>query len=158
MLRGEYILTFKDGKQIIVPNTIVAEGAEQFLAELFNGTAAASLHLGLCNQVPDNGDVLAAILSEPTIGVNGYARKALARNSTDFPSIATANNESFVTSKQLTFTASGGDFDAPFSRFFLCDQLSGFVGTLFSYSAALSTPVTLADGVSFDAQYRFYLS
>ena len=157
MMRGEYILTFPD-KQIIVPNTIVAEGAEQFLAELFNGTAAATLHMGLCNQVPDNGDVLADVTSEPTIGTGSYARLPLLRNSVDFPVIVSANNESYVTSKQLTFAASGADFDAAFSRLFMCSALTGFVGTLFSYSAALATPITLLDGVSFDAQYRFYLS
>ena len=158
MIHGEYIITLDTGKQIILPNTIVGEGAEQFLAELFKGTAAASLHMGLCNQVPDNSDVLVDIATEPTIGVGGYARVPLARNSTDWPTIASANGESFVTSKAAVFTASGADFDAPHSRLFMCDQLTGFVGTLFSYSAALPSEVTQLDGTAFTAQYRFFLS
>jgi len=157
-IRGQYIITPENGEQIILPNTIVGEGAEQFLAELFNGTVAASLHMGLCNQVPDNSDVLADISTEPTIGVGSYARVPLARNSTDWPSIASADGESFITSKAVVFTASGADFDAPHSRLFMCNQLTGFVGTLFSYSAALPTPVTQLDGTAFTAQYQFFMS
>ena len=156
-MRGEYIVTHK-GETHVIPNTICVDGAEQFLAELFQGTAAATFYLGLCNQVPDNGDTHADITTEPTIGTGGYARIALARNSTDFPAIASANNESYVTSKAVTFTASGPGFDAAFSRLFLCSTATLFAGILFSYSAALATAITLAAGDTYIVQYRFYLS
>lgn len=157
-LRGEYILTFSDGTQKVIPNTIVAEGAEDMLLEIFQNAGLGSFYMGLCHQVPDNGDIHADITTEPTVGVNNYARGVLARNSTDWPTVATANNESYMESKAVVFTASGGAFDAPFSRLFLCSTATGFAGVLFSYSAALASAITLASGDSFTAQYRFYLS
>lgn len=157
-LRGRYILTFKDQEPIVLENTIVLEGAEQFFAELLNGAATAPLHIGLCNQVPNKSDTLGDITTEPTIGVNGYARVPLLRNTTDWPLIASANDETAATSKVITFTASGGAFDAPYSRLFMCNALTGFVGLLFSFSAALPLPVTQADGTSFNVQYQLYLA
>lgn len=157
-LRGRYILIFEDQEPIVLENTIVQEGAEQFFKELLNAAAAAPLHLGLCNQVPNPTDTLADIVTEPTIGVNGYARVPLLRNTTDWPLIATSNNETSATTKVVTFTATGGSFDEPYSRLFMCNVLTGFTGLLFSFSAALPLPVTQADGTSFNVQYQLYLS
>ncbi len=156
-MRGEFIITQPNGKEIILPNTVTNEGAEEYLKDIFQGAALTGFFVGLCNQVPARSDVLTDITTEPTIGVNGYARQALAQNGTDWPTLATANDESSITSKQVTFTASGGAFDAAHSRLFLCSVLTGTAGILYSYSAALAAAITLADGTSFDARYRFYL-
>ena len=158
-MRGQFILTnLQTGEEQIIPNTIVGEGAEAFFATLFNTTALGTFYMGLCNQVPDNSDVLLDITTEPTIGVNGYARGVLARNGVDWPVISSQNGETFVTSKAIVFTASGGAFDAPFTRLFISSVATGFVGTLFSYSAALASEITLADGVSYSAQYRMFMN
>lgn len=157
-MRGQFIITPPDGNKIILPNTIVAEGAEDYLGEIFQNAGLGTFYVGLCNQVPDNADVLADITTEPTIGIGAYARQPLARNTTDWPSITTQNGESYATSKQITFTATGADFDAAHSRLFLCSVLTGFVGTLFAYSAALPTAMTITDGNSWDAQYQFFLN
>lgn len=156
-MRGQFILTPPNGDQIILPNTIVEEGAEAYLARMFQGTALTGFFVGLCNQVPAHADQLADITSEPTIGVNGYARQALAQNGTDWPTVDTANEESYALSKQVDFTASGGDFDAAISRMFLASVVSG-AGILYAYSAALATPVTIASGTTWSAQYQFFLN
>lgn len=159
-IRGEYIITPPNGGEIILPNTIVAEGAEDFLIDLFQAAAAlpAAFYIGLCDQVPDNADTLSSITTEPTIGVNGYARGVLTRNATDWPTITTAGGESYVESKQVDFTASGGDFDDNHSRLFMCSVATGFVGVLYSYSAALSAAITITSGVTWSAKYRMFLS
>jgi len=154
-MRGQFIINPGTEKEIIVPNTIVAEGAEAYLATLFNSTALTGFYVGLCNQVPDNADVLADITTEPG-ATGGYARQALARNSTDWPTIATVDEETSVKSKVVSFAASGADFDTAITRMFLASVASG-AGTLYSYSAALASAVTVLDGDSFDVQYEMFL-
>lgn len=157
-MRGQFIITPPNGDKIILPNTIVAEGAEAYLARLFPGTVLTGFFVGLCNQGPAHADSIVDITSEPTIGVNGYARQALAQNATDWPTISTQNEESFVQSKQVDFTASGGDFDAAHSRLFLCSVLTGTAGILYAYSAALQTATTVLDTETFSAQYQLFLN
>lgn len=136
-------------------------GEEAMLQALFQGVdtnfvaAGANLYLGLCNQTPDKADDMTDISTEPTVA-NGYARKAIARNTTGFPTIEQVNGESRIVSLVVTFTASGGDFDASFTRAFLCTSASGSTGTLLAYSGAYATPILLADGVSQQMKFEFY--
>ena len=157
-MRGQFIITPPDGNKIILPNTIVAEGAEAYLDRIFRNASITGFFVGLCNQVPDNADTLSDITTEPTIGVNGYARQNLAQNGTDWPTIATADEESSILSKQVDFTAAGGDFDAAHSRLFLCSVLTGSVGVLYAFSAALATATTVTSGTTWSAQYQMFLN
>jgi len=155
-MRGQYRF-FLPNQEIIVPNTITDEGEEAFLKQLFQNVAlSASLYVGLCNQTPAETDVLADLTTEPSV-TNGYARELLTRNAVDWPGVDSVNGVKRIASKQITFTASGGDFSTDFTRAFLCDAASGSVGTLFSYSGPLSAAILLLDGVSFDMQYEFFL-
>ena len=156
-MRGQFIVTPPNGDKIIVPNTITEEGAEAYLDRIFRNNSITGFYVGLCNQVPANADTLASITSEPTV-TNGYAREQLQQNSTDWPTIDTENEESYILSKQIDFTASGGAFSTAFSRLFLCSVASGTTGVLYAYSAALTVPVTLADGVTWSAQYQMFLN
>lgn len=156
-MRGQFIITSVNGDKIILPNTIVAEGAEAYLARLFQGSAITGFFVGLCDQGPAHADTLTDVTSEPTIGVNGYARQALAQNGTDWPIINTQNEESFIESKQVDFTASGGDFDNAHSRLFLCSVVSG-AGILYAYSAALQVATTVLDTETFSAKYQLFLN
>ena len=157
-MRGQFIITPPNGKKFILPNTIVAEGAEVYLDRIFRGASITGFYVGLCNQVPDNADTLGDIITEPTIGVNGYARVNLAQNGTDWPTIQTVDEESSILSKQVDFTAAGGDFDLAHSRLFLCSVASGFAGTLFAYSAAMAVETIVVDGVTWSAQYEMFLN
>ena len=157
-MRGQFIITRPNGDEIILPNTIVEEGAEAYLARIFQGSAITGFFVGLCDQGPIHTDTLASITSEPTIGVNGYARQALAQNGTDWPVISTVNEESFIESKQVDFTAAGGDFDNAHSRLFLGSVLTGTAGLLYAYSAALQVAVAVLDTETFSAKYRMFLN
>lgn len=157
MMRGQFIITRQNGDKLILPNTIVEEGAEAYFARMFQGSAITGYFVGLCDQGPIHADQLADITSEPTIGVNGYARQQLQQNGTDWPTIDTQNEESSIISKQVDFTASGGDFDQAHSRLFLCSVVSG-AGILYAYSAALQTATTVLDTETFSAEYQMFLN
>ena len=157
-MRGQFIILLSNGNEIILPNTIVEESAEAYLARLFQGSAITGFFVGLCNQGPAHADTLVSITSEPTIGVNGYARQALAQDNTDWPTINTQNEESFIESKQVDFTASGGDFDNAHSRLFLCSVSTGTAGILYAYSAALQEATTVLNTETFSAKYQLFLN
>jgi len=140
---------------------ITTEGEEALLEALFQGVdtnfaaAGGNLYLGLCNQTPDKADTMLDISTEPTVA-NGYAREAIARNITGFPTIEQVNGESRIVSLVLTFAASGGAFSTSFTRAFLTTSASGSTGTLLAYSGAYATPILLADGQSQQIKFEFY--
>lgn len=167
-MHGEFVFSKNDKDGILIPdtvqrirNTIVDEGEDEFLkmimrADLSTIAAGGNWYLGLCNQVPVETHVLTDITTEPTIGVGTYARQIITRDSTGFPTLGRVNGVGFIRSTVEVFAASGADFDAPFSRAFLCDVASG-AGILFAYSGALTTPITVLDGESYNVQYEFFL-
>ena len=135
-------------------------GEEALLKMLFQGdntivAAGANFYLGLCNQTPDKDDLMADIATEPTV-TNGYARAAISRNVTGFPTIEQINTETRIISLVLSFTASGGDFSSSFTRAFLCTDASGLGGTLLAYSGAYASPILITDGQTQDLRFEFY--
>ena len=157
----EHGIIVKAAQRIVIPNTVVDEGEESYLKMIFRAdvadvSAGGDFFVGLCDQVPAETDTLTSITSEPSVS-NGYARIALTRDGVGWPTLDTVNGRKRILSKTITFTASGGDFDAPFSRACLCNVASGTSGILFSYSGALSAAVTLLDGVDFAMQYEVFL-
>jgi len=149
--------------ELTIKNTVVAEGDENFLRAITRNEAMglagspALFYVGLCNSASvADSDVLTTLVTEPTVTF-GYSRKSVERNSTGWPTIDTVNGQRRAASKVLTFTASGGNFSAAFSRAFLCSVASGTGGLLFSVSGALTVPVQLLDGESFQLQYELYI-
>ena len=139
---------------------ITHEGESEFLKMIFHGddsliAPAGNFYLGLCNQTPAKADLLTDINTEPSV-TNGYARQAISRDTTGFPTIEIINNETRIVSLVVTFTAIGGDFSASFTRAFLTDQASGTVGALLCYSGAYSAPITILDGQSRTMKFEFY--
>jgi len=168
-LNGGYRFFFSDAickrhnieSEIYIPNSVVAIGKEQFLRAVtrdedmgLTGTPFL-YYVGLCNQAPADADTLASITTEPT-AAGGYARISFERNSTGWPTVDEVSGQKRASSKVLTFTASGAAYSTSFTRAFLCSVASGTVGNLFSYSGALTVPVTLLDGDSFQMQYELY--
>lgn len=145
---------------LIIPNLVPLAGQEEYLKMLFRDATVVAgggnFYAGLCDQTPDSGDVLTDITSEPNSN-GGYARKAIERNSTGWPTITTVNGRKVIRSKTLTWTASGADFSATFSRLFLTDQASGTAGVLFAFSGKLNAALTVEDGQSVSAQYEFFM-
>ena len=68
----------------------------------------AGFELGLFSYTPQITDTIASPTGEP-VG-NGYSRKAVSRNSTDFPAIEMNSGAWQITSKEIVFTASGGSY------------------------------------------------
>ena len=113
-------------------------------------------YIGLCNETPDESAGLADISTEPT-SAGGYARQALVRNATDWPTVTTVNGHVVIRSATVTFSASGADFSGDITRAFLTSASSGTSGKLYSFSGALTTALTVVDGQSFAMQYEAYL-
>lgn len=146
---------------IVIPNLNPDEGEIEMLKMIFRASTAVvagggNFYLGLCNQVPAKDDTLVEITSEPD-GTGGYARIAVTRDATGFPTLTTINGRNVMRSAVKTFTASGADFSDLISRAFLCSAASGTSGTLFSFSGALTTPITVANGESFPMVYEFIM-
>lgn len=161
-MRGEYLIyNPEDASRIVIPNLITDEGEEEFLKMLMQNVSAvaggADFYIGMLDETPVENLTLSAITTEPT-AAGGYSRKAVTRDNTDWPTIATINGHKCITSVAVTFAASGADFSRTFSRLFLCSVASGTAGKLYSVSGPLVSPLLLLDGQSRQVQYRLYLN
>jgi len=157
MLRG----AFKNHAGLVLPNNITLFGRMEVLRMAFAGNqrgvvtaAGANFYVGLCLANPGDGLLLEDI-AEPTIGVNGYARVAVSRDATGWTTDGFVNGEAFIESKDLAFTAVGGNFDKPISRLFLCTSPTALTGDLIALSAAMPaaltiTPLTLVTARTFN--------
>jgi hypothetical protein len=140
---------WKDGH-----NNLADKGEENMLDVYFRGgTAPASFEIGLFNDTPVDTDDVSDLTGEPS--TNGYARQALARNSTDFPTLALDSGDYQVTSKEVTFSASGGSW-GPVTYACLI-YVNGATKKLIAYEA-LSQSRTLADGETLTITYSAKLS
>jgi hypothetical protein len=152
MLRGEFIR----GDGLVTPNNLTLYGAGKLLEAALQNDAL-SLYMGLCTAVPAYG-LRQQDIVEPTIGVNGYARQALAQDSTDWPTTGSLNNEAYIESKVLTFAASGGNFSSTFTRLFLGFSLDALTGDIFSLGSALPAPLLITPTTLLaDRQYKYRL-
>jgi len=160
-MQGNFILQI-NGEKIILPNTVVNEGEEAYLKMLLRDdqtivAGGADFFIGLVNRVPDETDTLAIMAADEIPVANGYARQPVPRNSTGWPTLDSVNGRSRILSDAITFTAAGGDFTSDFTRAFMCNVVSGTAGVLFSYSGALTAPLTVLDTESFQMQYEVFL-
>ena len=146
----------KNGKiidQWTQENALADEGEQDILDRTFRGAAApASFYLRLYNDTPVETDTLALLTGEPS--GNGYAAQALALNTTDWPTLALDAGDYQVTSKTVTFTASGGSI-GPVTYAVLATS-SDNTGKLYAY-VALSQSRTLADGETLDVSMTIKL-
>lgn len=154
-LRGEFIRA--DG--LVVPNNITIFGAQMILAATFRNTVP-TFYAALVNAAPDP-ELQLEELGEPTIGVNGYARIAIARSALGWPTVGTLNNEPYIESDWLTWAAVGGPFDAAVRRIALVYDSADVLGEgVFALSGAFPEDITIdTDTVEADRKfkYRVYL-
>ncbi len=161
-MRGQFVIDPGTPQEQVVPNIVVQEGEESFLkmlaqADVADVSVGGNFFFGLCNYVPLFDDVLSDVLLEPS-SAGGYARQAITRDATGFPTISLVNGVFRARTANITWTASGADFDQAFTRLFLCNVSSGTAGILYSVSGALVAPITLLDGNSHVAQYELFLN
>lgn len=140
---------------------IVDEGQEAFIKMLLQGlttpvAAGGNFFLGVCGAAIDQADTLADVAGEPTVTA-GYARQAITRDVIGFSTAGVINGVYRLKSKDITFTASGGNFSTSFRRLFLCDVVSGTVGTLFGYSGVFAS-VQLNSGQSQVTNFEVYFN
>lgn len=115
---GEFQILDKRTQLIrVVPNHFTILGMQQLLRAAFWHEELEWL-VGLCNA--NQADSLQlALVGEPD-ATNGYARQNLLLNTTNWPTISIVNGESFVESREFTFTATGA-YSESVSRMFLTD-------------------------------------
>ena len=152
-MRGVFVLG--DGTEI--PNNVTIVGRQSVLAAAFLNTYTP-LYLGLCvGEYAD--DLTIAALTEPTIGLGGYQRKPLTRDSTTWVSSGLVNNEPYIESDWLEFVATGDGFDEEIDRMFICWSLNATDADVFALSGVKPTPIRiLATTPQADRRfkYRFY--
>lgn len=140
-MRGEF--RRKDG--LIIPNNVTASGRKEYLRMAFRGidttqiVAGGNFFIGLCQVVPSDTLTLADI-TEPTIGVNGYARVPVTRDSIGWLTEGAVGNEPFIETLDAVFTATA-DFDQLITRLFITPEITAIIGELWALSeAAFETP------------------
>jgi len=156
MLRGEF--RFENG--LIVPNNVTLVGAGLILAAALRDSAI-SFWVGLCSAVYEP-DLRIEDLVEPTLATNGYARLAVARDSTaaGWPSGGVVNGENYLESLALTWAAVGGPFDQPVTRMFICQSATDLAGDVIALSAGLPDDLVITPDVALEDRtfkYRLYL-
>lgn len=156
-MRGFFIKDPGTSEEEIVRNRLVDEGAEAYLQTIFQAANPLGTHLyiGLMTLAYERTDGLADI-TEPTHGTNGYARQQVTRDATDWPDISKVNGVFRAESKQVTFAASGGDFDQPFQRLFITNAASGTSGLLIAVSGAFAASKVIVEDESVPFKYQFW--
>lgn len=164
-MRGEYVVRWNKGgdddedEEIIVPNSIVGEGQAALMHALFNRDDLTSLsfEIGLFSEVPAYGAALSSPFTSEPVG-NGYARAVHAATGW---TIVAQNEEVYAESGAVSFTASGGNFNTTFNRFFLVaiteEPAATLTSVLVSYSSALATAVQLLDTQTYNVSYRVFM-
>ena len=99
-MRGEF--RFSNG--LTIPNNVFKEGRKALLEMSLRGIdsvailAGGNFYVGLCQGVPSD-DVLYTEIIEPTIGVDGYARQVITRDSAGWLTVGEASGEPYVETK-----------------------------------------------------------
>lgn len=156
MLRGEF--RFENG--LILPNNVTTAGSAAILAAALRNDVI-QFWVGLCSAVYEP-DLQIEDLVEPTLATNGYARLAVARDSTadGWPTGGLVNGENFLESKALIWEAVGGPFDQPVTRMFICQTENGLSGDVLALSAGLPDDLLIDEDtaeVDRTFKYRLYL-
>lgn len=154
-MRGQFLINGK-----IYPNTVVQEGAEQFIKMLLQDVAiggGGNFYIGLCGELGVAKNATLVSLADELGPAGGYARKLVERSAVGWPTANIVNSQGHGLTKTVNFAASGANFSAAYSRVFLCNVLSGTAGILFSYSAKIDPAVQINDGENKDITYEFFI-
>lgn len=143
-IHGEYLRS--DG--LVLTNQLTQKGMQQLLQTTFGHIVAPTWSMGMCMQIPQ--DVIALTsMNEPTIGVNGYQRVALAFGVINWPTIGFVSGETYVESVNCAFPLTGV-LDKPVTRLFLTDGVE-----VMSISSPLASTPQLYNSLQ-NFQYRLY--
>lgn len=137
-------------------NALLDEGEQWMLDTFFRAAVApTTFAFALLTSAPAETATMAT-MAEVTGG--GYARVAVARNTTDWPTLALASGDYQVTSLQKTFgPLTGTNYSAAVTHLAVVTATTGTVGKLVA-AVALSTARTLVVGDSLNVTYSLKLS
>lgn len=136
-----------------IRNSLANEGESIMLDSFFRGlNSPTTFFIRLCHDSLDEADTLLTVQNEP-VG-NGYAPIELERSTTGFPTLELHDGDYRLVSKQVTFTASGGDI-GPVNTAYLATT-SDNSGKLVCF-AGLSVERTVLDGEYMLMRYRITL-
>jgi hypothetical protein len=130
-------------EQEFIDNALADGGENAMLDVFYRNGSAPTFYFSLWNDTPVDTDTIATLLNEVT--GTGYARISVARNSTDWATLALVSGDYKVTSVAKTFTASGTWTAA--TQLCLVSSSSGTAGTFYAW-VALSATRTLISGDS----------
>lgn len=153
------IKQFRNGKEIWSmdkKNSLVDEGEESMLESFFRNVSAytpAGFYVRLCNDTLLETDTLSTILNEPA-GTYGYTAQTLERSTTGFPVKELSAGDWRIASKEITFTAAGGDI-GPVTTAYLATT-SDNTGKLIAF-VDLAMTRTILSGDSMVVQIRIKL-
>lgn len=109
-MRGQFIR----GDGLVIPNNISKAGAAMVLAAAFRDTVP-SFYAGLVVGSP-TPDMTLSDMVEPAVGTHGYARIAITRDETGWPTVGEVGDSQYISTDWLTWTASGGAFSEAIQR------------------------------------------
>jgi len=133
-----------------IQNALVDEGEKNLVETYFrNENEPAQFYFRLCNDALSETDKLADVQNEP-VG-SGYSSMLVERSVVGFPTIELDSGDWRVISKEVTFTALGGEI-GPVNTVFLSNT-SDNSGILIAY-VALSLTRTILDGDSMIVKMR----
>jgi len=127
-------------------NSLTDEGEEAIIETFFRAAAGytpTAFYLRLCNDTLTETDTLTTVSGEPT--GNGYSAQLIERTVVGFPTKELDSGDYRLISKEVTFTADGGDI-GPVTTAYLATT-SNNTGKLISFRA-LPVTRTITDGNS----------
>ena len=102
MISGEFRIKLRSGDELVLPNQFTTFGMQSVLRAAF-WDERDTWYIGLCATIPADNISLSNI-SEPPIGVDGYARVEMPLNKLHWGVMGNMNGESYVESKIAIFT------------------------------------------------------
>ena len=156
-IRGAFVIG-----GVRTPNIITDEGEETFIKMITQAqesivAADGNFYIGLCTDIGVAEDATLSTLSGELLVQNGYARKAVTRNASGWPTVSQVNGVWRARTATVNFAASGGNFSAAYTRAFLCNASAGSSGKLLAIGGRLADPVQINDGQDVDVAYELYL-
>lgn len=137
-MRGEFIR----GDGLVIPNNVSLAGAQMILAAALQGVVSP-IYAALVKGYPSSG-MTSALVTEPTIGVNGYARIQIAQAEANWI-LGNNGGEAYAQSGWLTWAASADPgFDKPVNRVCLLGTNAYNAGdSIFCMSQAFDVDLTI---------------
>jgi hypothetical protein len=149
-----------DGPPLVSVNRIPVEGQQALLemiceASVADVSAGGNFYIGLCSENHAASDTLTEMAVSEPVG-NGYARQAITRDATGWPTKGVTNDVRYQRTATVNFTSTGS-YNVTITKAFLCNAASGTTGVLFSTGAPLATPLQITSAAPLATTYDLFV-